>query len=228
MKILPTNFNNLNTSFTICQGELLNTTYPIRIKQITKPPKTPNEFQIRDTFQTPNYAVDLLIPFIPKDILRVWECSAGGGKIANVLLKNHFYVSQTDIRLVGYISKVHNFISDGYPEPIQQWIEYKNKFCIITNPPFSIKEQFIEKAFEYKVPFAFLINMDYSLQMCNWIRRGCQRIIPDRRIDFITPFGRNGKTSSSQFHSGWLTYNFNLPSNEVIVELSKEEKRNNI
>ena len=41
--------------------------YPVRVKPITTPPKTPSVPQGRDTFQTPNYATELLIPFIPKE-----------------------------------------------------------------------------------------------------------------------------------------------------------------
>lgn len=217
--------------------------YNTQIKPVTVAPKTPNVPQGRDTFQTPNYAVDLLVPFIPKNIKNIWECAAGEGKIAQRLseygswvgYKNRldgegFHIFTTDIRQSSLgRNTIYNFINGGeLPFVVRQWILASEPFAIITNPPFSIKEEFIEKAFGYKVPFAFLINADYSGKQIDWIRRGCEKIIPNRRIDYITPTGRNGKTSSSQFHSMWLTYGFNIGRTETFVELSLKDKKENI
>jgi hypothetical protein len=201
--------------------------YNTQIKPVTVAPKTPNVPQGRDTFQTPNYATDLLIPFIPKKITHIWECAAGEGKIVNVLKSHEYNVVYSDIRGEGIAN--HNFLGDSYNAGLLWFIDsYKDSMAIITNPPFSVKEEFIEKAFFYKVPFAFLINADYSGKQIDWINRGCEKIIPNRRIDYITPTGRNGKTSSSQFHSMWLTYGFNLGRTEIFVELSLKDKKENI
>jgi hypothetical protein len=196
--------------------------YPARVKQITTTSKTPAIPQGRDTFETPNYAVDLLIPFIPKDIERVWECAAGGGRIANRLEHYGYHVDRSDIR--GYDGKnmLINFL-----EATSQDLP-PNDYCIITNPPYSIKEMFIDKAFLFGYPFAFLINADYSGLQISWIKRGCEKIIPNRRIDFITPTGRQGKTSASQFHSMWLTYGFGLGRTETFVDLPLQAKKDNI
>jgi len=56
----------------------------------------PEAPQGRDLFQTPNYAVDLLVPFIPKNKV-IWECAAGLGKISNRLGYHGFNVISTDI-----------------------------------------------------------------------------------------------------------------------------------
>ncbi len=201
--------------------------YRTQVKPVTVAPKTPNVPQGRDTFQTPNYATDLLVPFIPKTIKWVWECACGDGKIVQRLTEHGLGVYPSDIRKSnGWVDNhILNFITDGFPI-----VNYTlgGNWAIITNPPFSIKEEFIEKAFSYKVPFAFLINADYSGKQIDWIKRGCEKIIPNRRIDYITPTGRNGKTSSSQFHSMWLTWGFDLGRTETFVELSLEDKKNNI
>lgn len=189
--------------------------------------EVPNEAQGRDLFETPNYAVDLLISFIPKSILRIWECAAGDGKIANVLLKNHFYVSQSDIRLVGAISKEHNFLSDGLTEHQKSWTEQKVSFAIITNPPFSLKRKFYEKCLEYNVPFALLIPFDVNQWLCGaFDKYNCQALVPNRRINYITPNGKSGKDSSAQFHSFWLTRGFNLPKQLTVVDLPRSEMEN--
>ena len=192
--------------------------YEVRKKPITVAPKTPEKPQGRDTFQTPNYAVDLLIPFIPKDVKRVWECAAGGRKISNRLVYYGYDVYSTDLR-------------DEVPVNFLTWdLKDQYTYCdaIITNPPFSIKDLFIERAFEYGFPFALLINSDYHATHISWIQRGCEKIIPNRRIDYITPTGRNGKTSSSQFHSMWLTYGFNLGRTETFVDLPLSWKKERI
>ena len=200
-------------------------TYNIRVKPITTAPKTPTIPQGRDTFETPNYAVDLLIPFIPKNIDFVWECAAGSGKIVNRLKHHGYGVYATDIRQNSGIDLIWNFVD---PTAVPMFINYMRNMAIITNPPYSVKELFINRALEMDCPFAFLINANYSGLQINWIKKGCEKIIPNRRIDFITPTGRQGKTSASQFHSIWLTHGFNLGRTETFVELSLKEKKENI
>lgn len=216
--------------------------YKIRVKHITTAPKTPSDSQERDTFETPNYAVDLLVPFIPKNVKNIWEPAAGGNKIVNRLEYHGYGVWASDIR---FNPDLHDDNCNFITTPVHEI----PSDCIITNPPFSIKDLFIEKAFEYGVPFAFLINMDYSGQSIKWIECGLEKIIPRSRIAYITPRivqrvndgeGTTFQTkdeipspliykySSSQFHSGWFCYKFNLGKTETFVDLPVEVRKNNI
>lgn len=193
-------------------------------------PQLVTEAQGRDCFQTPNYAVDLLVPFIPKNTTMAWECAAGQLKIVHRLLEvTHLDVIASDIRPYRNI-RVHNFLtapSNSYPGELE--IENEN-VVIITNPPFSLKRKFYSKCREYGVPFALLIPADYS----GWIIEACwhdgaEKIIPTRRIDYITPTGLSGDTGhSADFHSMWLTWGFGLGRTETYVELTNEEKKGNI
>lgn len=153
---------------------------------LTRASKTPNEVQVRDTFETPKYAVDLLIPFIPKNISWIWECACGNGRIVQRLKERGFGVYPSDIRKsTGWVNNhIHNFLTDE--RPLAHYFSIRDE-AIITNPPFSVKDLFIEKAFEYDVPFAFLVSAEYSGKTIDWIRRGCQKIIPTSRIAYITP-----------------------------------------
>jgi hypothetical protein len=217
--------------------------YRIQTKLMTQAKHAPEQQQVRDTFQTPKYAIDLLIPFIPKHITHVWECAAGGRKISGQLLKSGYMVLETDIKGAEGV-EVHNFINDEPRTDIDP-----EKFSIITNPPFSIKELFINKCFEYGVPFALLINADYSGRQIALIKRGCEKIIPTSRISYITPNiikrindeegtsfssleeipqGLLYKYSSPQFHSMWLTYGYNLGRTETFVDIPIKERKNNI
>lgn len=210
-------------------------------KGLTGAKKDVEGLQIRDTFWTPNYGIDLLVPFIPKNITRVIEPACGGGKISRRLELAGYTVSEYDIK-ADNPDKVHNFISG------EDFIISPGT-AIITNPPFSIKDLFIEKCFEYGIPWAMLINADYSQQQISWIERGCEKLIPKSRISYITPnvvnrvnagegtdyssieelpTGLLYKYSSAQFHSMWLCWGFNLGKTETFVELSVEQRRTNI
>jgi len=172
----------------------------------------------RDMFQTPNYATELLVPFIPKHVRRVWECAFGKGKITGVLWKHGYDVAETDLHAAYTVNQM-NFLTERRG--------YMNYDAIITNPPFSSKKQFFLRALEYDVPVAMLIPADYSGWVIDCImNKGCQKIVPTRRVDYITPTGRSGKTSASMFHSMWLTYKFNLPERENFAELTREMKEN--
>jgi hypothetical protein len=183
-------------------------------------PETPSVPQGRDLFQTPNYAVDLLIPFIPKNVKWIWECASGDGKISNRLYHHNYNVWSSDIRK----NVPLNFLTDELPQP------HGNIDAIITNPPFSLKQKFYYKCLEYKVPFALLIPAEYCGWLVDAVRiDGAEKIIPNRRIDFITPSGLSGATgNTADFHSMWLTWGFGLGRTETYVELSLDEKKNNI
>jgi hypothetical protein len=99
--------------------------------------------------------------------------------------------------------------------------------AIITNPPFSLKRKFWERCLIHKVPFALLLPVDF----CGWIVRAmmddkAQWLIPTRRIDYITPTGKQGADSKAQYHSGWFCYGLNLPKQITPYELTNEMKEN--
>ncbi len=188
-------------------------------------PKTADEPQGRDLFQTPNYATDLLVPFIPKHITHVWECAAGNRKIANRLIEYGYTLLSTDVRTDLENVTPYNFLLD-----ISRTDVLFHPTAIITNPPFSIKIEFYKRCREYGIPFALLIPADYAMwniEAC-WLD-GAEKIIPHRRIDFITPSGKSGESGhTADFHSMWLTWGFGLGKTETFVELTNEEKKGNI
>lgn len=142
-------------------------------KPKTQQKKSIDEISGRDLFQTPNYAVDLLVPFIPKDVGVIWECACGQGKILQALLNHGYGCAGTDLQ------QGINFLDDDYPE---------NYDAITTNPPFSLKKEFYLQCLKYELPFALLIPADYSGWIIKAIKDdGAEKIIPTRRIDYITP-----------------------------------------
>jgi hypothetical protein len=89
---------------------------------------------------------------------------------------------------------------------------------------------------ELDVPFALLIPADYSGWMIQAVDfYGCIKIIPTRRIDYITPSGKDASVgATADFHSLWLTRGLNYPqivdpgwdnTTEIFVDLSLEDKK---
>jgi len=180
------------------------------------------EFQPRDFFQTPNYATKLLLPYIPNRFSIVWECASGFGKISTVLEEcpKKYSVFCSDIIDKGYTDEVKSFLEyNSCPDGI-------DVDCIITNPPFSLKDDFVKHAIDLDIPFAFLIPFAMTKWMSIAFQSGCQGLVPDSRINYITPTGLTEDTGhSSYFHSFWLTYKFNLPSQLTFTTITKEMRK---
>jgi hypothetical protein len=164
----------------------------------------------------------LLIPFIPKSVRIVWECAAGEKKIANVLSEYDYNVLSSDIRDNLLVSKL-NFLTEKCSLNCES-----REVAIITNPPYSLKRQFFNKCIELNATFALLISGDYSLWTIDAVRKySCEKIVPDHRINFITPTGLSEATGHlSYFHSYWLTRYFGLGKSETFVELTKKMRKN--
>lgn len=99
-----------------------------------------------DFYPTPPDATQALIDFlkIPKG-QTVWECASGAGHMAKVFRDNGYNTIETDIQ------SGTDFLTT--PAMECDWI--------ITNPPFSLAEQFIRRANESGKPFAFLLKSQY-------------------------------------------------------------------
>lgn len=182
----------------------------------------------RDTFQTPRYATKLLLPYIP-NVEMIWECAANLGRMSDVFVNAGYSVFESDI--IEYktgTTNIVNFLTDLIPQPIlfeENLYEKRHNVCIVTNPPFSLKKQFAYRCLETGLPWALLIPFDMNGWICDLIENfGVQFILPNRRISYITPSGKQGKESAAQFHSVFMTYGFNLPQQINIVHVTKEMK----
>lgn len=164
----------------------------------------------RDTFQTPNYATDIIVPYLkelepalPFTNFTVWECAQGLGKMVKRLRFHGLDVIGSDL------SSGLNFLTD----------EPKFDFdCIVTNTPFSLKEKFFQRCLEYNVPFALLIPALYSTWLIDAVAlHGCEKIIPTRRIDYITP------NILQRIHEGEI---WNLYDYKKTIKLEEFKKSN--
>ena len=172
--------------------------------------KIPSRQGSPDDFQTPPIALEPLIPFLNPD-WTIWECAVGKGNLSKELMKKGFNVIETDI-----LGGNFDFLTQ---KPIQ-WD------CIITNPPFSLKQEFLQRCYELGTPFALLLpltGLEGKKRGELFRKYGIQLIIPNKRINFETPSGKGG---GSWFQTVWFCYGLNLPKelNFVKLEESKQIK----
>ena len=140
---------------------------------------------------TPPEAVDIISKYLPKDKV-YWEACYGMWHFANRLIENWFNV-------------IWNIDIDCLYENPDWWDIF------ITNPPFNGNKKFIKRAIELWKPFVFLIRLEHLW----WVEASrllkdlwdYTIIIPEKRINYIK---LQWNTSSSPFHSVFLTYWLNL------------------
>jgi len=143
-----------------------------------KPLKNSSKFN--DIYTPPEPVLDLL-PFL-KPFEIIWEPAAGEGHISHILQKHH-YVYSSDIK------NGCNFLTYD--------AEHLQHDAIVTNPPFSIKNQFLKRCLEQDKPFALLLPitaLSHGRQQARhklYKEHGIEIIFLGYRVHFITPSGKN-------------------------------------
>jgi len=164
--------------------------------------KPPLQQGSSNDFQTPPIALSPLSPFLNKDWV-IWECACGKGNLSTALADWGHKVIATDI-------------VDG-----KDFLTWKpEKFdCIITNPPFSLKQQFLERCYELQKPFALLLPLttfETAKRQNLFKENGVEVILFDKRINFETP---SGKGSGSWFATAWFTSGLKIGKELIFVKL---------
>ena len=161
-------------------------------------PKVPVMAGHSDQFQTPPQAVDILVPYLKPQWI-IWECAWGQGKLANHLIKRGF-----------------NVVGDGSDFLTSS----PQGDCIVTNPPYSIKDKFIARCYELRMPFALLLPitaLEGKFRQSYYSKYGLQLLLPNKRFNFETP---SGEGSGSWFATAWFTNGLQLPSQITFVDIS--------
>jgi len=143
-------------------------------------------------FQTPVIALDPLIPYLPH---RIWECACGKGNIVNYLSSKGFNVLASDI-------------NDGHDFLV--WSPSLDSFdAIVTNPPYSLKDEFLKRCYLLQKPFALLMpltTLEGKRQL--WLEKyGIEIILLDKILNFETP---SGEGTGSWFATAWFTNWLNI------------------
>jgi hypothetical protein len=102
-----------------------------------------------DAYATPPWVTEYLLPHIPDRITSVWEPAAGTGQMVGVLA-SRFTVEATDIDCG------RDFLAESKSDCA----------AIITNPPYTLAQEFIEHALDLTRPHdgfvAMLLRCDYD------------------------------------------------------------------
>lgn len=160
-----------------------------------------------DDFQTPPIALKPLLPYIPKDWV-VWECACGHGYMVDALEKEGYKVIATDL----YAEPARDFLA-WHPTPMPN--------VVITNPPYSIKQKFLERSYGLNVPFALLLPLttfETRKRQDLFRKFGVEVIFFDKRINFMTP---SGQGSGSWFATAWFTWGLNIGKEMTFARLEE-------
>lgn len=149
---------------------------------------------------TPPEATRQIIQFLDKSKI-VWEMCYGKGHLADELKRNN-------IKVVG-------------KENMDCFLEEPEKYdLIITNPPYRNNKDFLERCIKSKKPFALLIRLEHlgGVRASRLLKDlDIKILIPKKRINFITPKMREGKSvGGSQFHTIWITYKIIKSKKQII------------
>jgi len=158
-----------------------------------------------DRCQTPYYALDPLLPYLPKSWL-IWESAAGAGQIADKLTQEHHNVITSDL-LTG-----QNFFT-WQPD---RWA------CQVTNPPYSIKYKWLDRSYQLDKPFALLLPLETlgaAKAQKLFGHYGIEIILLDKRINFNMP--NKGYTGNgAQFPTAWFTWGLNIGQQITFAKIS--------
>jgi hypothetical protein len=153
-----------------------------------------------DVFFTPEYAVQPLLPFICPNWV-VWEptdVNHNSGITKTIRRRGNSVISTN--------KQQRDFLRDCRPEGVD---------CIVTNPPYSLKDQFLMRAFDLRLPFAFLLPLTAleGVQRGALFREhGIEVLVLDRRVEFT------GK--SVWFATAWFCHGI-LPECLMFAQLEK-------
>lgn len=153
-----------------------------------------------DELYTPDYAIKPLLKYLPKNKI-IWECTDfGSSNITKVLKENGFNVISTHKKDFDFLKDTPDFEFD----------------IIITNPPYSLKDEFLRKCYEYKKPFCLLLPIT-SLEGIGrgklYQKYSINVLVFDRRCEFMN--------KSCYFNTSWFCYHV-LPKQLIFEHLEKK------
>lgn len=178
-----------------------------------------DKFSPIDFCQTPPEALLPLYDFIPAHSV-IWESAAGGRSLVTAFKNNGYGVYDTDLQ----DGDAYNFFEFAILPELY--------FAQITNPPYGIKRQWVQRSYELGKPFCLLMPVEFlGTQGLHklWKEYGqTQQIFFTQRINFHMPIKgsenkETGWKSSAQFPTCWYCWNMNLPRDNMVYDLKTKD-----
>lgn len=154
-----------------------------------------------DIFQTPEWPVDAILEYIPLE-WTILEPACGKKYMSNHMEDCGYNVIASDIDTgVDFLN----------PDTLFDNGEYGHFDCIVTNPPYSIKDEWLAKCYDIGKPFALLLPItaiEGKARHNLYKRYGVELLLLPTRVNYMTP---SGVGSGAWFFSSWFTWKLNLP-----------------
>jgi hypothetical protein len=173
-----------------------------------------------DNFYTPPGPLIALLDVIdlPKSTV-IWEPACGSGYIVSFLQNKGYSVLGSDLNSDGVHSYRFDFLKETWSD--NKWWDVQ-----ITNPPFSLKDQWLAKSYAYKKPFALLLPVNAigaGFRQKLYRENGVEIIMLGRRIHCQPNNDPNvTKGSSPKQELCWITNGFNIGQQITFYDLPKE------
>jgi hypothetical protein len=172
-----------------------------------------------DECQTPPYALEPLIPYL-NPMYSIWECAAGMGTLE--LSLRYDYKRNVYANDITY--EVWNRKADFFETmPNEQMI---SRVIIVTNPPYSIKYEWLQRCYELGTPFALLMPVEMlgtAKGQKLFSKYGIEVIFMSPRVDFYMP-NKGYEGGGAQFPTAWYTWKLNLPQQVNFARLNKPKR----
>ena len=155
-----------------------------------------------DELYTPSEAIYPILKYLDKNKI-YWECTDyGSSNITKILKENGFKIIGTGKEEIDFLNEKPSFDFD----------------VIITNPPYSLKNQFLKKCYEYNKPFLLLLpitTLEGKERNKIFKKYGLEIIVLDKRINFMK------NKNNVWFNTSWFCWKV-LPKQLIFEKLEKE------
>lgn len=190
-------------------------------------PKTNSKSTEKDSCMTPSYAVKPLLDLIDTSMVDyIWEPASGEGDLLSELEQGIF-----DKHIHGSTLKSNgqgDFFDDAWRQ-VGTTNQVNQNMGIITNPPYSIKPQWVERCYQLTDNWALLMPVEavasYAIQSQFITNGGVSMIYFNSRIDFKVGATGLWRNSSAQFPTCWYVSGFGLEPNKTYYANIKDAKR---
>jgi hypothetical protein len=166
----------------------------------------------RDRCQTPDYAIDPLLPFLRPE-WTIWEPACGEGLLVDALYDG----GMSDI-FSGDLLTGQDFLK-GYT-PKESWD------VIVTNPPYSTKYDFLARAYALGKPFALLMPIDTfgsKAAQALFKEHGIEVIFMNERVDFKMP-EKGWDGDGAHFSTAWFCWQLGLGQDMTFADTTEGKK----
>ena len=164
-----------------------------------------------DEVYTPFYAVEPLLKYIPKNFVIWLPFDEEWSAFYQLFNENGYKIIRSSLK------------------ENKSFFEYEPKEhydIIISNPPFSKKDQVLKRLYYLDKPFMILLPMN-SLQgknRYNYFKKGIQLLSFDSRVDYHTNNNFEKYTKGNHFASAYFCKDI-LPKDLIIEQLVKYDRK---